>query len=193
MRPRFHLGLMLVLALAAGAAIFGYQRFTGGEAGTLQIGGPFELVDGAGRTVTDRDFRGRWMLVYFGYTNCPDACPTALGDMAAALDRLGEARSRVVPIFITVDPEHDTPEVMKSYTAAFSPDLVGLTGTTDQIHQARRGYRVYAGRHPGTDGGYTVDHSSIIYLMDPKGRFVTNFTQQNGPDEIAQRLKELIS
>ena len=161
------------------------------SAPVASIGGPFVLQDGNGHTITDRDFRGRWMLIYFGYTHCPDACPTALQDMATALDDLGDKRRDVAPIFITVDPERDTPAVMKDYVANFGSGITGLSGTPDAIAQAAREYRVYYAKHPTADG-YDMDHSSIIYLMDPQGRFIANFTHETPPEGIAARLRALV-
>lgn len=161
-------------------------------AAAVRIGGPFQLTDGDGRAVTDQSFRGKWMLVYFGYTHCPDACPTALQDIASALDRLGpEARGKVVPVFITVDPERDTPAVMKSYVSAFGPAFVALSGNKVATAQAAWEYRVYAAKHPTGDGDYEMDHSTTIYVMDPQGHFVTNFTHETSPEQMASKLKQL--
>ena len=194
----------LTLLLVAGLGALAYQ-FSGIElprlqqAGTSpgdgrpQIGGPFALVDGAGKPVTDQDFRGRYMLIYFGYTHCPDACPTALNDMALALATLGAARPRVQPIFITVDPERDRGQALTDYVGAFGPDFIGLTGTEDQIGQVKKLFKVYAAKHPTKDGDYDMDHSSIIYLMDPSGRFITNFTHETSPDEMATKMESLLS
>jgi protein SCO1/2 len=158
----------------------------------VEIGGPFRLQDGAGRTVTDRDFRGRWMLVYFGYTHCPDACPTTLGDLAAALDKLpAPDRARVAPIFITVDPARDTPAVIGDYAHAFGPAFVGLTGSEAAIADAEREYRVYAQKHPLHDGDYAMDHSSVIYVMGPGGRLAGLLDDQMKPAEMAERLRKL--
>ncbi len=158
------------LLVAAAIAVFVY----GAPAPVQQaaaIGGPFTLEDGAGKTVTDADFRGKYMLVYFGYTFCPDVCPTTLNDVAQAMDKLGARADRVRPVFITVDPGRDTPEVVRQYTAAFSPRLVGLTGSQAQITAVEREYRVYAAQHRTGPGpaDYTMDHSSVLYLMDAKG------------------------
>jgi protein SCO1/2 len=189
------LATALTLLLVAGLGVLGYERFAGtADTGLPTIGGPFTLVDGAGKTVTDQQFRGRYMLIYFGYTHCPDACPTALNAMAVALGKLGEPeRLRVQPIFITVDPERDNGQALADYAAAFGSDFIGLSGTPEQIAQAKKEFRVYAAKHPTKDGGYDMDHSSIIYLMDPTGRFVGNFTQETDPDQMAQRLGSLVS
>ena len=167
-----------------------------GAAGTLlasAIGGPFHLVDQDGKTVTDADLKGKWSLVYFVYTHCPDACPTALNDISIALDELGPKRSAVRPVFITVDPERDTPDVLKSYVTSFDAPILALTGTPQEIAQAAKGYRVYYAKHPEPGGDYSMDHSSVIYVMDPEGRFTASFTHESSPEEIAERLKKLLA
>ncbi|HEV2303745.1 MAG TPA: SCO family protein [Stellaceae bacterium] len=157
------------------------------------IGGPFHLVDQQGTTVTDRNLVGTWSIIYFGYTRCPDECPTALNNIALALDRLDERqRAQVHAVFITVDPEHDTPAVLKAYIAKFAAPILALTGTPAEIAQAAKAYRVYYAP-PAKEGGSEVEHSSIIYLMDPRGRFVTNFSGAAKPEEIARALKKRLS
>ncbi len=158
------------------------------------IGGPFTLLDGNGHIVTDRDFRGRYLLVYFGYTFCPDVCPTTLNEVAAAFDKLGAKADKLRAVFITVDPARDTPKVVGEYAAAFSPRIEGLTGTPEQIETVAREYRVYyAPRKAGAaGGGYTGDHSSILYLMGPDGRFVVPIrTDQTGEAMAAEIGKHL--
>ena len=195
---------VLVAALFAGLVILGAGAFLAlslhetprGAAGTLlasAIGGPFRLVDQNGKTVTDADLKGKWSLVYFGYTHCPDACPTALNDISIALDELGPKRDAVRPVFVTVDPERDTPEVLKSYVTAFDAPILALSGTPEEVAQAAKGFRVYYAKHPEAGGDYSMDHSSVIYVMDPEGRFTASFTQENTPEEIAERLKKLLS
>lgn len=180
------------VVLAAALGVAGAFMWAGAPAPAASIGGPFTLMDGAGHTVTDRDFRGKWMLVYFGYTRCPDACPTALSDLANAYDMLDAAAKRnVAMLFVTVDPERDTPAAMKDYVASFDAPIVGLSGTPEQVRAAEAGYRVYAAKHPEKDGEYSMDHSSIIYVMDPAGRFVANFTHESPPEQIAAKLKAL--
>jgi protein SCO1 len=158
------------------------------------IGGPFTLENDAGNQVTDRDFRGKYMLIYFGYTYCPDVCPTTLDAVSDALDKLGAKAKRLTPVFITIDPERDTPAVMKRFTAAFSPALVGLTGTPDQIAKVANEYRVYYAKHvtgPGADD-YSMDHSSVIYLMGPDGRFVAPIRADESGDAMATSIGKLI-
>ena len=184
-------GLLLVGILLAGG--IAWEKWRDG-ASTTKIGGPFQLVDSRnGKTVTDQDYKGKWLLIYFGYTHCPDACPTALNDLSLALDKLGDTRRAMAPLFITIDPERDTADVMKDYAASFAPDIVGLTGSVEQVAKAEKEYRVYAAKHPTKDGGYDMDHSSIIYVMDPSGRFVTNFTHETDPDQMAAKLMSLAS
>jgi protein SCO1/2 len=189
--------LAVFVILGAGAFLaLSLHETPRGAAGTLlanAIGGPFRLVDQNGKTVTDADLKGKWSLIYFGYTHCPDACPTALNDMSIALDELGPRRSAVRPVFITVDPERDTPEVLKSYVTAFDAPIMALTGSPEEIAQAAKGYRVYYAKHPEAGGDYAMDHSSVIYVMDPEGRFTASFTHQNTPEEIAERLKKLLA
>ncbi len=180
--------------LAAGLAGMAGWMALRREDGPIPIGGPFRLRAADGREVTDADFRGRWMLVYFGYTRCPDACPTALQDMANALDALSADEKRKVSIlFITVDPERDTPAVMQDYVTAFNAPITGLSGTPEQIAAVAKEYRVYYAKHPKANGEYDMDHSSIIYVMDPRGRFVANFTHESAPDDIAAKLRTLIA
>ncbi|HVJ52520.1 MAG TPA: SCO family protein [Aliidongia sp.] len=178
------------VALLAIVGVYAYGQM-GPQGGRLAVGGPFSLVDGDGRTVTDRDFHGKLMMIYFGYTRCPDACPTALNDMALALDKLGDQRKLVQPIFITVDPERDTGKVVKDYVAAFGPDFIGLTGPLPDIKAAEKEFHVYAAKHQTKDGDYDMDHSSIIYVMDRSGQFVGNFTHETDPDQMAATLNQL--
>lgn len=181
---------LLATGLAGAAAFLHFNGDPNG--GPVPIGGPFTLVDGDDRPVTDAQFRGRWMLVYFGYTRCPDACPTALQDMANALDAVGPKKKDIVALFITVDPERDTPAVMKSYVSGFDSAIIPLTGTPAMIAAAAREYRVYYVKHPEKDGGYAMDHSSIIYVMNPAGRFVTSFTHETPPEQMAAKLRSLV-
>ena len=176
--------------LVAGTAMGGYLVMRRSAARAEGIGGPFTLVDGDGKTVTDADFAGKWMLVYFGYTHCPDACPTALQDMANALDMLDPAqRDKVALVFITIDPARDTPAVMKDYVSNFAAPITALSGSAEQIAKAARAYRVYYAKHEDEDGSYAMDHSSVIYVMNPRGDFVANFTQDTPPGQIAAKLK----
>ncbi|MBR0681373.1 SCO family protein [Roseomonas eburnea] len=152
----------------------------------VALGGPFTLVDHTGRTVTERDFAGRVLLVYFGYTYCPDVCPTELGTVAAALDAMGPAGERVTPVFVTIDPERDTQAGMADYVSRFHPRMIGLTGTAEQIAQAARAYRVfYAKVQPRDTTEYLMDHSSFIYLVGPDGRVRSLFRPETTPEAMA--------
>jgi len=184
-------GIVLAVILLATGVLVRERPGTTGPS----IGGPFALIDGDGRVVKDSDFHGRYMLVYFGYTFCPDVCPTTLNEVALAMDKLGPDAARVAPIFITVDPKRDTPAVMKQYVSAFSPALVGLTGSADAIAQVEKSYRVYASENrtgPGP-GDYTVDHSSILYLMNPAGQFIAPIRADESADDMAADIKKLLS
>ncbi len=156
------------------------------------FGGPFELVDQDGAPRTDADYRGRFMLIYFGYTFCPDICPTNLAVMSEALDALGPDATRIQPILISVDPARDTPEALKDYVAAFHPSLVGLGGSEAQVQAAAKAYRVHRRKviPPDTNpDAYLVDHSSLTYLMGPDGRFVTMFPHDTPADRMADVLR----
>jgi protein SCO1/2 len=183
-----------VVALAAGSLPVVAAIPAAAKEEAAAIGGPFTLVDQNGRTVTDAVYRGKWLLVYFGYTHCPDSCPTALNNMAAALDLLGpEMRARVQPIFVTVDPERDTPAVMKDYVGAFEgADIAGLSGTQQQVAAIETAYRIHTQRHDEGDGQYSVDHSSIIHIMDPAGHFVGLVSDLMTPERLAKRLTQLV-
>lgn len=181
------------LAIAAVAAFVLYGGGNGGR-GIASIGGPFTLVDHKGKTKTDEDFRGKYMLIYFGYTYCPDVCPTALQVMTQAMDRLTpETQKKITPIFITIDPSRDTVKQLNAYVENFHPALVGLTGTDEQIAKAARAYRVYYGRAKSgkeetTD--YLMDHSSIVFLINPDGAYVTHFTHATPPEKMAEKLQK---
>jgi protein SCO1 len=197
-------GLLLAAALLTAFLILGAGAFfalelhegSRGAAGSLlasAIGGPFQLVDQNGRTVTNTELEGKWLLVYFGYTHCPDACPTTLNNIAVALHDLGARRAEVRPVFITIDPVRDTPAVMKDYVTAFDAPILALTGSVAQVARAASDYRVYYAKHPEAGGDYSMDHSSIIYVMDPKGRFTASFNGEDPPGQMAERLKKLLT
>ena len=162
--------------------------------GQALVGGPFTLTDQNGRRVTDADFRGKYMLVLFGFTYCPDVCPSSLQVISAALEQLGTKADKVVPIFISVDHERDTPEQLKLYLQSFDPRMVGLTGTADEIAAAAKSYRVYYKKvtDEKSTAGFTYDHSALIYLMGPDGKYVTHFSHAAGPDAIAARLAKIL-
>jgi cytochrome oxidase Cu insertion factor (SCO1/SenC/PrrC family) len=186
---------LLAAAAVAGGLLWHAADRIGGvgrivASGTATIGGPFRLTDQDGQTRTDKDFRGRFMLVYFGYSFCPDVCPTTLAMMANALDKLGPARGHVAPIFVTVDPARDTPQVLKTYVKSFGPDFVGLTGSPAEIDAAEKAYRVFARKHPLPGNTYAMDHSSEIVLMGPDGRFLAYYEEDVGPDALAADLRK---
>jgi protein SCO1/2 len=164
------------------------------SAGQALVGGPFSLIDHTGKRVTDTDFRGRTMLVFFGFTFCPDVCPSGLQVMAAAIDKLGPKAQSVTPIFITIDPERDTPEQLAAYVKSFHPRLVGLTGTRAEVDAAIKAYRVYAKKvsDPKSTAGYTMDHSTIIYVMGPDGAYRTHFSHATSVDVMAERLAKAL-
>lgn len=156
----------------------------------LALGGPFSLVDQTGRAVTEADFAGRNLLVYFGFTYCPDVCPTELGTIAAAIDEMGELGERVTPVLITIDPERDTPEALADYVSRFHPRMVGLTGTAEQVAAAARAYRVFYAKVQRPEmSAYLMDHSSFIYLVGPDGRVRTLFRPESTPEAIAQSVR----
>jgi len=194
-RARFALpfavaGLLLALAMF-GTGLFLWLSGSPSAA----VGGPFTLENGNGQAITDRSFRGKYMLVYFGYTYCPDVCPTTLNEMAGALDRLGPKAKRIQPLFITIDPERDTPAIVRQYAAAFTPQLMGLTGTQAEIVKVEQEYHVYAAKHvtgPGPND-YSMDHSSFLYLMGPDGRFIAPIPTGDTAEELARKLDRLVS
>ena len=196
MRRSLQFGLLICGVIVA--ALAGYWLWWALEGrpdrGGASVGGPFELIDGDGRKVTERDFQGRHMLVYFGYTFCPDVCPTTLFNASAALDEVGPGlAAKVRLVFISIDPERDTPEVVKEYAGHFHPGTTGLTGTPEQVSAAARAFRIYYRKAaPEDDGSYLVDHSSILFLMDGDGRYVTHFSHEATADDMVAALKRLL-
>ena len=160
--------------------------------GKALIGGPFSLIDQTGQRVTDRDFRGRYMLIYFGYTFCPDVCPASLQVISAALDQLGPDAGKITPVFITLDPARDTPAKLAEYIKSFHPRLVGLTGSPAEVADAVKAYRVYAKKVPGESNpaDYTMDHSSIVFLMGPDGNLVTFAPDTTKVDSLVAQLRK---
>jgi protein SCO1/2 len=153
------------------------------------VGGPIALVDQAGKPVTESNFAGKFALIFFGYTTCPDVCPTELSAMATALDQLGPKADQVVPVFITVDPERDTPEVVGQYAQAFYPRMVGLTGTPEQVAKAAKAFRVYYQKAEVQGSStYLMDHSAFTYLMGPDWSVRDILPPQLAPQEMAQRI-----
>lgn len=187
--------ILLLLTVVAAGALWrlgdlrsqqGVQTIT--QTKPVELGGPFALTDQDGRARTDADFRGKYMLVFFGYTFCPDVCPTTLAVEAEALKQLGERAARIVPVFITVDPKRDTPEVLKSYLSAFGPEFVGLTGDEAAITNVTKAYRVFYQAHAEEGANYTVDHSGVVYLMNPDGKFAGNYSLDTSPEMMAADL-----
>lgn len=166
----------------------------GPSAGKAAIGGPFSLVNHDGKRVTEKDFKGKWTLVYFGFTHCPDICPDELLKLAAAIDKIKEkAGIDIVPVFISVDPERDTIEQVREYVKEFHPKLVGLTGTPDEIKKVARAYRVYYMKTAEEDSDYLVDHSIVMYLMDPNMEFVKFFGKNNDVNSLTDGVIKEIS
>ncbi|MCH8861913.1 MAG: SCO family protein [Proteobacteria bacterium] len=207
------LGLLAVAAMAVALEISGKRQRSPVVTGEALVGGPFTLVDPRGASVSDTDFAGRYMLIYFGYTHCPDVCPLALQKMSMALDILtaeGIDLAPLQPIFITVDPARDSAAVMGDYIAAFHPSLIGLTGSSEAIAVVATAYLVSSARTDANgkadmdgmenmgdmgkmeDGGYLMAHSSVIYLMGPDGRYVSHFNAIATPGDIAARLRPLL-
>lgn len=203
--PRRLINILIGTAIGLGLVGAFWYLAPGRDAGaprtvaetTIKLGGPFELVRHDGMTVTEAAFRGKYMLIYFGFTYCPDVCPLELANMTRALEVLeaagGDAEA-VQPVFVSIDPERDTPEAMARYVSLFHPRMVGLTGSTEQIAAAARAYRVYY-RKAVDEGGaseYLMDHSSIVFLMGPDGDYVTHFAPNTPADAMAEKLESVV-
>ena len=200
MRKSTRIGLLLaVVIVAAGAALLewlvlrdpGTTKAPSGIIASVEIGGPFTLTDHTGKQVTEEDYLGNFTLLFFGYTFCPDVCPTELGDIAVALDELGSDAVGVTPLMISIDPERDTPEVLAEYVPLFHERLIGLTGTPQQIKQVADAYRIFYRRVE--DPNYTyylMDHTSFVYLLDPQGRVASLFRYGTPPDEMASIIRQ---
>jgi protein SCO1/2 len=191
--------LLVIAAFLAGIGIFiGVFLFATGQfgnsggTGSASIGGPFKLIDQNGQPITDQDMKGRPFLVFFGYTHCPDVCPTTLFDVSEVMHAMGKDADRVGALFITVDPERDTPTAMKDYLSSFDPHVRGATGDRKAIEAAEIGYRVYAKKVPADNGDYSMDHTALIYLMDKQGRFVAPFSLKRRPEESAADLRRYL-
>jgi protein SCO1 len=178
------------LFLCFGVVLVVTNRMSGPIAQQIAtVGGPFKLVDQNGELVSDQDLRGHPFLVFFGFTHCPDICPTTLFEVSEILRALGPDANRTRALFITVDPERDTPTVLKDYLSSFDPHLSGLTGDPNQIASVAKAYRVYSKKVPLDDGGYTMDHTAIVYLMDKEGRFVSPFSLKRTAEAAAADLR----
>jgi len=200
MNPRHVRALLMVgiclvgLVLSASVFLLVYQRTMppAGGPGVATIGGPFRLTNQDGRTVTDEDFKGKPFLVFFGFTHCPEICPTTLFEMSEVLRTLGPDADRTRALFITVDPEQDTPNALKDYLSSFDTHMTGLTGSPDAIAAVAKAYRVIYRKVPLEQGGYTMDHTAIIYLMDKQGRFVAPFSLKRGTEASAAELRKYL-
>jgi protein SCO1/2 len=178
------------LVLFAGVFLYATGNLSSAtNTGSSAIGGPFKLVDQNGKTITDSDLKGRPFLVFFGYTHCPDVCPTTLFDVSEVMQALGKDADRTGALFITVDPERDTPAVLKDYLSSFNPHLRGATGDLAAIDAAEKAYRVYAKKVPTGNGDYSMDHTALVYLMDKQGRFVAPFSLKRRPEDSAADLR----
>jgi cytochrome oxidase Cu insertion factor (SCO1/SenC/PrrC family) len=195
-RPKFISAVLIVLVALAIAAVALTQWPAKGPVGvgTALIGGPFTMVNQKGETVTEKDFKGRYALYFFGFTFCPDVCPTQLQVMAAALKQLGPLADKVVPVFVSIDPERDTPQIVGQYVANFDPRLVGLTGTPDQVAAMARVFRVFYQKVPNAKNpkDYEMEHASIIYLMGPDGTFVKHFPYTTDAKALASDLNSVL-
>jgi protein SCO1 len=179
------------LALCLGAIAFvGGRNIFAGHTQAAAIGGPFRLTDQDGRTVTDRDFRGKSILVFFGFTHCPDVCPTTLFEISEVMRNLGKDADKTAVLFITVDPERDTPAAMKDYMASFDPHIRSLSGDEASLASVAKEYRVYYKKVPLEGGDYTMDHTAIVYLMDKDGRFVSPFNMKRTAEAAAADLRK---
>jgi protein SCO1 len=156
------------------------------------IGGPFKLTDQDGKPITEQDLKGHPFLVFFGFTHCPDVCPTTLFEVSEIFRALGPSAKDARALFITVDPERDTPAVLKDYLSSFDPRVVGVTGDPAAIAAVEKSYRVYAKKVPTDGGGYTMDHTALVYLMDKDGRFVAPFNMKRRPEDAAAELKRYL-
>lgn len=186
---------ILALGIAFVALMFTGARNANEDVGTSSaaaIGGSFTLIDTSGKTVSDQTYRGKWMLIYFGYTFCPDACPTALNNISVALEKLGSQANDIQPLFITVDPKRDTPQVLADYLKSFDHRIAGLTGTQDQTDGAAKAYRVYVVPQKSGGDDYLVDHSAYLYLMNPQGKFVNVIAGDVPGDQMADKLRKMM-
>jgi protein SCO1/2 len=176
------------LVIFSGVFLYATGNF-GGAPTASAIGGPFKLTDQNGNPITDQDLKGKPFLVFFGYTHCPDVCPTTLFDVSEVMRALGKDADRTGALFVTVDPERDTPAVIKDYLSSFDPHLRGATGDRAAIDTAEKAYRVYAKKVPTQNGDYSMDHTALVYLMDKQGRFVAPFSLKRKPEEAAADLR----
>lgn len=184
---RFFLPFAILVLCLAGLGVASFMMAASQQSQGALIGGPFRLASSNGGEVTDADFRGHPFLVFFGYTHCPDICPTTLFQISEVLKAMGPDK-QIKALFITIDPERDTPAVMKEYLSSFDPRIIGLTGTRKETDAVEKAYRVYARKAPGSGGDYAMDHTAVVYLMDKQGRFVTAFDVSRSPQAAAKEL-----
>jgi protein SCO1/2 len=188
----------MVLAVAGTSLAFNLIPWPKSETASRAIGGPFALTAGNGQRLTDRDFRGKWLLVYFGYTHCPDICPTTLAEISRTIDLLGPAAANVQPLFITIDPARDTYVAVDDFVAAIDGRIIGMSGTPLEIAAVAKAYHVYYAKEAtsSADGeSYLMEHTAFVYVMGPDGKYATLFSPLQGqsPDDMASRLREMIS
>lgn len=188
------IGAILVALVLAGAISIGqtYPPNGGGSSTAADIGGPFALVDHHGRPVTDRDYAGKPMLVFFGFTNCPNVCPSTLIEITNQLEELGPDADRLNVLFITVDPERDTPQQLALYLSSFDPRITGLSGSPENILAAEKAYHIYAKKIPLKDGEYTMDHTATIAMMNSEGRYVGAMHFQAPAKVTRAKLRRLL-
>ena len=188
------IGMIVAVAVIPGAIDFLSQRPKTWTTGKADIGGSFTMIDHNGREVTDKTFRGDYLLVFFGFTYCPDVCPAALQTVTAAMKRLGPKTQRLQPIFVSVDPDRDKPAVLKEYLSHFDNKIVGLTGTDAQVADMVKTYRAYAKKAPTGEeaNDYTMNHSAFIYFMDDEGSFITHFSPVTSFEKMAERIAKEI-
>lgn len=197
---RIFLWCLLAAALAVLAAAAAWQWWeerqppVAQQTGRAAISGDFSLVDHTGKRVTDEDFRGQWLLAFFGFTHCPDVCPTTLNWIAQVMNELGSAADRVQPLFFTVDPERDTPKAIAGYVSVFHPRIVGLTGTLEQVREAAQSYRTHFSKveQENAPDGYTMAHAGFVYLMTPEGKFERLFSHDDKPEDVAAQITNRI-
>jgi len=193
-----HLLLVLAAFLTGLCVFLGALWYATGNFGNnavstaSAVGGPFKLINQNGQTITDEDFKGKPLLVFFGFTHCPDVCPTTLFEVSEMFRALGKDGDRANALFISVDPERDTPAIMKDYLSSFDPRLTAATGDRAAIEAAEKAYRVYSKKIPTKGDDYTMDHTAIVYLMDKQGRFVAPFNLKRSPQEAAADLRKFL-
>ena len=196
MNPKFAALAVSAVALAAAIGFAVYTLVVGGggrqlaAVSAVSVGGPFTLTDHNGNETTDKNYHGKYILVQFGYTYCPDICPTELQKAATTLDLLGEDADEVQVLFISVDPERDTAAILADYVGAFHENIIGLTGTPDQIRNVTKAYRVYYAKdRPDENGDYLVSHSAFTYFMSPDGQYLRHFSSTDAPEVMAEQIR----